>query len=228
MPKEMEKRATRLEIRQTQGDAESRTISGYASSFDEDYTLIYDYWGEKFYERVMPGAFAKSLAQRTDQVMLLNHDYDKLVGKRGVNLTLEEDEKGLRFEIDLPNTRDGNDLLEMVRSGLIDGCSFGFYVTDEDVRWDDKNNMYRDIKEVELREITATPFPAYSSTTISENRSINVAELRSKLTDERQDDNINSNTQSDAKFQGNDAGQKESKRAVNILAKFLDGFNHNK
>lgn len=229
MPKkELEKRATKLEIRQAQGDAESRTVSGYASSFDDDYTLIYDAWGEKFYERVMPGAFAKTLAQRNDQVMLLNHDYNKLVGKRGINLILEEDAKGLRFEVDLPNTRDGNDLLEMVRSGLVDGCSFGFYVTDEDVRWDDKNNLYRDIKEVELREITATPFPAYSSTTIGENRSINVAELRSQLTNEGQDDNINTAGQGDADFNNSDAGKTESKRAVNIFAKFLDGFSKSK
>lgn len=190
-----EQRSVKLEFRST--DFESRTIDGYASTFDENYTLIQDYYGEKFYERIMPGAFSKTLLNRTDQVMLVNHDWDKVVGKRNVNLELNEDAEGLRFKLTVPNTTDGNDLLEMVRMGLIDGCSFGFRVVDEDTRWDDNWTFYRDVKEVELFEITATPFPAYASTTIGENRSLNVAEMRSKLTDKPKKDNVKSKEKRD-------------------------------
>ena len=40
--------------------------------------------------------------------MLLNHNWDQVIGRTGANLTLTEDEHGLRFEIDVPNTTDGN------------------------------------------------------------------------------------------------------------------------
>ena len=39
-----------LEIRSV--DDGSRKLVGYASTFDEEYTLLRDRWGEKFYERV--------------------------------------------------------------------------------------------------------------------------------------------------------------------------------
>ena len=42
-----------------------------------------------------------------DVFMLINHDWNKVVGRTGSNLVLEEDENGLRFELDIPNTTDG-------------------------------------------------------------------------------------------------------------------------
>ncbi|MDU7904651.1 MAG: HK97 family phage prohead protease, partial [Peptostreptococcaceae bacterium] len=82
------------------------------------------------------------------------------------------------------NTSDGNDLLENVRLGLVKGCSFGFNIVNQKTRWDDDWNFYRDITEVDLFEITATPIPAYSDTEIScrseELSNISIKEMREK------------------------------------------------
>ena len=89
----MEKRTVNLEIRSS--NIEERKLEGYASVFSENYTLIRDRWGEKYYERIMKGAFKDTLINKVDSIfMLINHDWNKVVGRRSFNLTLEEDEKG--------------------------------------------------------------------------------------------------------------------------------------
>ncbi|MGL5507212.1 MAG: HK97 family phage prohead protease [Paraclostridium sp.] len=161
---------------------EERIIEGYASIFGDTYTLLRDRWGEKFYERIMPGAFNASLKDESrEEFFLVNHDWNRAIGRTGANLELNEDEKGLRFKLKVPNTTEGNDLLENVRMGIIRGCSFGFIIEDEEVRWDDDWTFYRDVKKVNLLEVTATTHPAYADTEISEGRSsLNIKELREK------------------------------------------------
>ncbi len=171
----IEQRTINLEFRSI--DIEKRKLIGYAATFKEEYTKLTDRWGEVFYERVRPGAFKKSLSER-DVFMLINHDWNKVVGRTGSNLTLEEDEKGLRFELDVPVTTDGNDLLENVRNGLIQGCSFGFNIKNQTTRWDDNWTFYRDIDEVELFEVTATPIPAYADTEISARSQLSIRDIK--------------------------------------------------
>ena len=191
--KDMEKRSVNLEIRSL--NEEERKIEGYAAVFSENYTQLSDRWGDKFYEKISPGAFAKTLREKTNNIfMLINHDWNKVVGRRGSNLILEEDSVGLRFELTVPNTTDGNDLLENVRSGLIQGCSFGFKITNQRTKWDETyTNFYRDITEVELFEVTATPMPAYADTTISARSELSIRDLREeakpKDPEERNDNN---------------------------------------
>lgn len=184
----MEQRTMNLEFRSV--DVEKRKLIGYAATFKEEYTKLTDRWGDVFYERVRPGAFKKSLTER-DVFMLINHDWNKVVGRTGSNLTLEEDEKGLRFELDIPNTTDGNDLLENVRNGLIQGCSFGFNIKNQTTRWDDNWTFYRDIDEVELFEVTATPIPAYADTEISARSQLSIRDIKPKPEVEKQEENKN-------------------------------------
>lgn len=191
--KDMEKRSVNLEIRSL--NEEERKIEGYAAVFSENYTQLSDRRGDKFYEKISPGAFAKTLREKTNNIfMLINHDWNKVVGRRGSNLILEEDSVGLRFELTVPNTTDGNDLLENVRSGLIQGCSFGFKITNQREKWDETyTNFYRDITEVELFEVTATPMPAYADTAISVRSELSIRDLReeakSKDPKEKNDNN---------------------------------------
>lgn len=176
----MEKRTVKLKFN---NDIEGRKLEGYASVFSDEYTEIYDMWGETFNERIVCGAFRETLKQRADDIfMLINHDYNKVVGRNGSNLILEEDDNGLRFKLEVPNTTDGNDLLENVKVGIIRGCSFGFNVSGEETRWlEDK--FYRDITKVDLYEITATPIPAYSNTEISARSDISLRDIKPKVED---------------------------------------------
>lgn len=208
----MEKRTVNLEIRST--NVEERKLEGYAAVFNENYTLLRDRWGEKFYERVMPGAFKDTIKERADDIfMLINHDWNKVVGRSNSNLTLEEDEKGLRFELTIPNTTDGNDLLENVKNGLIRGCSFGFNIKDEETRWDEKWNFYRDITKVELFEITATPIPAYADTEIAARSDLSLKDIKP-------DEARGKELEVDPKVQKN----KINKRSVDIMSAFFNAF----
>lgn len=208
----MERRTVNLEIRST--NVEERKLEGYAAVFNENYTVIRDMWGEKFYERVMPGAFKDTIKERADDIcMLINHDWNKIIGRINSNLTLEEDEKGLRFELTIPNTTDGNDLLENVKIGLIRGCSFGFNIKDEETRWDEKNNFYRDITKVELFEITATPIPAYADTEITARSDLSLKDIKPNEAREKELE-VNSKVQKN----------KINKRKVDIVLAFFNAF----
>ncbi|MBY2431542.1 HK97 family phage prohead protease, partial [Clostridioides difficile] len=145
-----------------------------------------------------------------DKFMLINHDWNKVIGRTNSNLILEEDERGLRFELDIPATTDGNDLLENVRLGLIKGCSFGFNIVNSKTRFDDDWTYYRDITEVELFEITATPIPAYNDTEINCRSDISIKELRESQKE---------------KVKQNDNKDNIEKRNVDLVSAFFNAFN---
>lgn len=172
----VEKRMVNLEIRNIGTD--NRKLVGYAAVFKNEYTEVRDRYGDTFYERVLQGAFKKSLIER-EVFMLINHDWNKVVGRTTSNLVIQEDKNGLRFELNVPNTTDGNDLLENVKQGIIKGCSFGFNVVSQNVELDDDGILYRDIHEVELFEITATHTPVYKDTEINARSQYSVKDIRS-------------------------------------------------
>jgi HK97 family phage prohead protease len=145
---------------ETRTDTDKRTLVGYAAVYNSD-TVIADY----FVERIAPGAFDKTIAG--DVRALFNHDPGRVIGRtKSGTLRLSVDSRGLKFEVDVPNTSDGNDLLELVGRGDITGCSFGFEVTRQE--WDETGKMpVRTILEVSLAEISPCTFPAYDDTTIA-------------------------------------------------------------
>ena len=62
---------------------------------------------------------------------LLNHDPNIVLGRtKSGTLRLSSDQRGLRFECDLPESR--SDLAEAVARGDLDGASFRFKVGEED------------------------------------------------------------------------------------------------
>jgi HK97 family phage prohead protease len=76
------------------------------------------------------------------------------------------DSRGLKVEIDIPDTADGRDLWVLVERGDISGMSFGFRVTKQS--WDETGEVpVRTILEVELYEVSAVAFPAYDDTTLA-------------------------------------------------------------
>jgi HK97 family phage prohead protease len=99
-----------------------------------------------------------------------------LARTRNGSLRLASDEKGLRFEADLPETTLGNDVRELLRTGTLSGeMSFGFYVRDEVWTKDKKD---RTITKGDLVEISVVVDAAYPQT-YSELRSV-LTEINSK------------------------------------------------
>lgn len=136
----------------------TKNVSGYVVKFNMRSQLI---WGE-FYERVAKGAFAKSLEENTIKA-LWNHRSDFVLGStKNATLRLEEDEIGLRFELDLPNNSWGNDAYESINRGDVDGVSFGFVVRSDSWQYLQTEDVYeRTLLDIDLFEISPTPFPAY-------------------------------------------------------------------
>ncbi|MEB8646010.1 HK97 family phage prohead protease [Bacillus cereus] len=152
---------TKLSTRDATEEQPSK-ITGYAAVFNSKTTI-----GGWFDEVIEPGAFARSLSENSDIRALFNHNWDNVLGRtKSGTLRLEEDEKGLKFEIELPNTSVGRDLAESMSRGDINQCSFGFWITEEN--WDyNVEPALRTIKEVELYEISVVSIPAYDDTEVS-------------------------------------------------------------
>ena len=51
-------------------------------------------------------------------------------------------------------------------------------IKNQTTRWDDNWTFYRDIDEVELFEVTATPIPAYADTEISARSQLSIRDIK--------------------------------------------------
>lgn len=148
-----------VEVRDDKPD--SRTITGYAAVFNKDSENFG--W---FIERIAPGAFSDVL--QNDTVALFNHDPNYPLARNGVNLTLSEDEFGLKYRFEAPDTTIGNDLLQNIRSGVIKQSSFAFTVAEQ--KWEEKENepSIRTITKVKrLYDVSPVTYPAYPDTTVA-------------------------------------------------------------
>lgn len=140
--------------------AAGRRLEGHAAVFDQEARI-----GD-FLEVIRPGAFAASLDARADIVALVDHDPTRLLARtRAGTLTLEEDARGLAFMIQLPETRDGRDVLALAERGDLGGMSFGFKVRQGGERW---RGDRRELRAVDLKEVSVVAaWPAYEGTTVA-------------------------------------------------------------
>lgn len=134
---------------------ELRRLSGYAATFGTEARI----GGGR--ERIAPGAFRASLSD--DILALVDHDASKVLGRTSSgSLRLEEDDVGLRYELDLPDTALGRDLLTLADRGDLGGMSFGFLAQRES-----QDQGVRVLEKVKLIEVSFVhAFPAYQGTTI--------------------------------------------------------------
>lgn len=146
-------------------DGEEPKITGHAAVFNR-WSL--DLGG--FKERILPGAFTKTLAA-SDVRALFNHNPDYILGRNtSGTLTLAEDRKGLAVEISPPDTQTIRDLvLEPMRRGDVNQMSFAFTVAPDGDQWREPKKAgqlwERDITEVNgLYDVSPVVFPAYPQT----------------------------------------------------------------
>ena len=135
-----------------------RRLEGYAATFASTADL------GAFRERIAPGAFRNALS--ADILALLDHDAGKVLGRtRTGTLALREDDKGLAFSLDVPDTAAGRDVLALAERGDLGGMSFGFLVPEGGEEWDGKT---RTLRSIDLREISVvSAWPAYEGTEIA-------------------------------------------------------------
>jgi HK97 family phage major capsid protein/HK97 family phage prohead protease len=114
---------------------------------------------------------------------LYNHNFNNILGKTGKNLSLNVDEKGLSFDLELLPSDEH--IFELVKDGIINKMSFGFIVDKDD--WQD--STHRTIKTIkELQEISLVPVPAYEGTDIVAKRGLKMAEDTKTAPEETQPD----------------------------------------
>ncbi|GAG91647.1 unnamed protein product, partial [marine sediment metagenome] len=110
------------------------------------------------------GAFKNTILE-SDIVANKNHNSNFILGRnQSGTLILEEDRKGLKMEIDPPDTTYANDLIVSMERGDIDQCSFAFKVIADKWNNEDKNNVIRTLEKVELRDVSIVTDPAYPQT----------------------------------------------------------------
>ena len=167
---EKERRCTSPDGTEVEERAEGRkVIRGYAAVFGAVADL------GTFTESIEPGAFADAI-QSSDVRALFNHEPDHILGRtKSGTLRLKEDEKGLHYEADAPNTTLGRDITESIKRGDISGNSFSFTIRED--RWEPVEppeeaegppKMHRTIVAVDrLFDVGPVTYPAYEQTVVS-------------------------------------------------------------
>jgi HK97 family phage prohead protease len=136
---------------------EGSRLVGHASVFDQTAEI------RGHYECLAPSAFDAALDGGADPRFLLNHDPSRLLGRRSAGtLRLDVDERGLAFEVDLPDTEDGRTVRELTRRGDLSGASFAF-VPGEDAwtRAPDGRQLRTHTSIAELLDLSVVTYPAY-------------------------------------------------------------------
>jgi|AntDeeMinimDraft_6_1070357.scaffolds.fasta_scaffold04826_3 HK97 family phage prohead protease len=166
--KEKRNRSTDIELRELE-EGKNRTIGGYALKYSQRSEILTDYWGDEFVEEFAAGAFDKSLKER-NQKALWNHKSELPLGSvKSGTLRFNSDSTGLNYDIDLPNNSWGDDALESIKRGDVDGSSFAFTVIDDkwsEVEIEGRTILKRTVLEAEINEVSPCTFPAYSSSEI--------------------------------------------------------------
>ena len=125
-------------------DEKAGIIKGYGSYFgnkDSDNDVI------------TKGAYKKTIAENGDRVKYLyQHDMNQPIGKM---TELYEDDKGLVFVAEIAKTQLGNDVVQLMKSGVITENSVGIMPMQKNNKGD-----YREITEVKLYEISAVTLAA--------------------------------------------------------------------
>lgn len=166
-----------LHLREEGEESNGRIIEGYAIKFGVRSQLLND-WYDRYYEVLEPGCLTRETLDGQDFVLSLYHDPHRVLGRSNKGqgtLSYDVDEVGVKFWCEMPNTADGNEALELVKRGDLDGCSF-IYSTDEKNCVDlekvtDDNGMevaLRRVNEIKtIYDFTLTWRPAYKQTECS-------------------------------------------------------------
>jgi hypothetical protein len=140
--------------------AEDGTFTGMASVFGNT---------DRQNDRVMPGAFAKAIAEDGDQVPILwQHNPGDVLG----TMRVAESPRGLRVVEGklVLGVQKGREAYELLKAGALDGLSIGYSVAKARVARDG----VRELTEIKLWEVSLVTFPA--------NEAARVTAVKSEIT----------------------------------------------
>lgn len=149
--------ASDLQIR-----SDGRTIVGLAVPFSTP-TEIQDHLG-RYTEQILRGAFARTIRERGPARVkfLAMHDHGSM--PIGRTVSLKEEPQGLVAEFRVADTPRGNEALQLVKEGALDGLSIGFRAVRDS--WSGDGSQ-RTILEAALLEVSLVNFPAYADAVVT-------------------------------------------------------------
>jgi len=149
------------ELRVAVSEDEPEIIEGYAAVFGQ-YSQNLGY----FKEIIRKGAFLDSI-EKDDIRALWNHDSNYVLGRnKSGTLKLEEDERGLKIQITVPDTQWANDMVTSIKRGDVDQMSFAFETLSDEWRKENGENV-RELIKARLIDVSPVTYPAYLKTSVS-------------------------------------------------------------
>ena len=163
--------------RRAEGDTE-KTVSGYATTFNQPYELYRDAWNGYVYiirEQVDKDAFADT--DLSDVIMQYDHEGRVFARTSNNTLELDPDEHGLHIRANLGGTELGRQLFEEIEGGYTTKMSFGFRVGKDKREETEERDEATGITTVtvlrtilsisKLYDVSAVSLPANDATSIS-------------------------------------------------------------
>ena len=149
----------RIEFRTEKPDlrVDGRKIGGIAAPYGVAS-------GQSFREMIVAGAFGD--VSTCEAALNVAHRPDSLLARtQGRGLVFEDGPDALRFEAEIAETQEGNDCLELVRKGLLDGASVEMFVKAERMR-----GRVREVRQARLVGLALTHRPFYAGASVEARR----------------------------------------------------------
>lgn len=161
--------ARKIELRSKEG-AELPTIFGYAAVFEQPSELLYNSW----HEIIDPHYFDAALKSPDVDIRFFGyHNKEKPVARycpsKGIDsLKVGVDEHGFWYEFTPIKTSYAMDMVEQIRSRVLDACSIGHYVAQDDWSGLYKSAPLRRLLVCEkVEDMSIVTYPAWPTTEIS-------------------------------------------------------------
>ena len=142
------------EFRYCELRSEGRLLTGTAIRYGDTANIA-----NVFQERIMAGAFGD--LGSVDILLNVQHDRTRPLARTGAGLRLLDDARELNIVADIPATRDGDDVLTMVRGRILRGLSIEFKPVQQKFI-----DGVRVIDRAVLRGIAVVDSPAYKKSVV--------------------------------------------------------------
>lgn len=155
-----------------QAAQESRRVEGTGVVFNSESV---DLGG--FTEIIAPTAISEETLRNSDILFLLDHNRERGVLARSKNgsgsLEVNVDESGVHYAFDAPHTALGDEILEGLRRGDINKCSFAFTVSEDKWTKRDDGSILRTIEKIDrMFDLSIVYDPAYEQTNVVNKRGL--------------------------------------------------------
>ena len=166
MPTTTDVRTLTTNLTTRSSDDNGMTVEGYAMLYDQPSVPM------PFVEYIDRGALDN--VDLSKVLLLYGHDLNSVLARSDAeNLQLRADDKGLWFQATLPDTTLGRDTYTNVANGNLKGCSVGFKIGDDKWLQGNDGQVIHHIRSFDqLIEISITPIPAYTETSVDVQRSL--------------------------------------------------------